>query len=48
VTWQLGGSAFVDPPTVALAVVSLICLVHFRNNSAWMIGGGAVIGWVLV
>jgi chromate transporter len=44
VTWQLGSAALVDPLTVALALVSLVALVRFRINSAWLIAAGAALG----
>ena len=44
VTYELGKAALVDPITVVLAVVSLIILVRFRTNSAWLVLGGALIG----
>jgi len=50
VSWQLGRAALVDPLTVAIAVASLIALVRFRVNSAWLIGAGALAGlasWAL-
>jgi chromate transporter len=47
VSWQLGWAALVDFLTVALAFVSLAALVYFRINSAWLIGAGAAIGWLL-
>jgi chromate transporter len=47
VSWQLGAAALVDPLTVALALVSLAALVRLKLNSAWLIGAGAVIGWLV-
>jgi chromate transporter len=47
VTWQLGRAALVDTVTVILALASLILLVRFRLNSAWLVAGGALIGWVV-
>ena len=44
VSWQLGRAALVDPLTAALALVSLVALVHFRINSAWLIAAGGAIG----
>ncbi len=44
VTVQLAGDAFVDPFTVALAVVAGILLWRTRLNTAWMVLGGAVLG----
>ena len=48
VSWQLGSAALVDPLTVALALVSLVGLVRFRINSAWLIAAGAAIGWMAI
>ena len=47
VSWQLGRAALVDPVTVCLILASLVGLIHFRINSAWLIGAGAAIGWFL-
>jgi len=47
VTWQLGQAAFVDPPTVLIALVSLALLLATRINSAWLILAGAVAGLML-
>ncbi len=44
VTLQLGRAALVDAVTVALAVVSLVVLLRYRLNSAWLILGGALVG----
>ena len=47
VSWQLGRAALVDGTTITLACLSLIALVIFRINSAWLIVAGASIGWLL-
>ncbi|MFL5495409.1 MAG: chromate efflux transporter [Gemmatimonadales bacterium] len=47
VTWELARAALLDPLTVGMALVSLVLLLHFRLNSAWLVLGGAVIGLVL-
>jgi chromate transporter len=44
VSYQLGGSAIVDWVTAALALASVVLLVRFRTNSAWLVLGGAIIG----
>ena len=44
VSWQLGRASIVDPLTAALALVTLILLWRTRLNSAWYIGGGALVG----
>ena len=47
VTWHLGRSAIVDVPTTGLAFIAAAILVTLRPNSAWLVLGGAVAGWVL-
>ncbi|HWP99311.1 MAG TPA: chromate transporter, partial [Vicinamibacterales bacterium] len=47
VSWQLGRSALVDAPTVALAAASLAVLAFLRLNSAWLILTGALVGWLM-
>ena len=45
VSWQLGRAAIIDPLAAGLALASLVALVRFRVNSAWLIAAGAAIGW---
>ena len=47
VTYQLGRAAIVDMTTIALAVISAIILFRFRLNSAWLVLGGGIAGWLL-
>jgi chromate transporter len=47
VTYQLGRAALIDVTTVIVALVSAIILFRFRINSAWLILGGAILGWFL-
>ncbi len=47
VTWQLGKTAIVDWVTLAVFLVSVVAVLRFRMNSAWLIGTAAVLGWVL-
>jgi chromate transporter len=47
VAWQLGKGSIVNWTTAAVFGVSLIALLQFRVNSAWVIAGAAVMGWVL-
>ena len=42
---QLGESALKDWLTAVLAVVSLLILTRFKVNSAWLMAGGAILGW---
>jgi len=44
VTYQLGVSALIDIVTLGLMVASLVLLVRFRVNSAWLVLLGAAIG----
>jgi chromate transporter len=46
VAWQLGRAAVVDWLTVLILIVSLVVLLRFRLNSAWLIAGAALVGWV--
>ncbi len=46
VTWHLGRSAIVDIPTTGLAIVAAAILLTLRPNSAWLVLGGAVAGWI--
>ncbi|MCH7626117.1 MAG: chromate efflux transporter [Chloroflexi bacterium] len=45
VTWQLGRAAIIDPFTIALALVSLGLVLRTRLNSAWIVLGGAALGF---
>jgi chromate transporter len=47
VAWQLGRAAIVDWITLAIMGVSAGLLLRFRINSAWIVGGAAVIGWLV-
>jgi chromate transporter len=47
VTWQLGKSSIVSWTTLAIFGVSLIGLLRFRLNSAWLIAAAAVFGLVM-
>jgi len=44
VSWQLGREAIVDFTTATLTVASLILLLRFRLNSAWLVLGGGLLG----
>jgi chromate transporter len=47
VTWQLARSAVVDLPTIAVAIIAFLLLLRFRVNSAWLVLGGALVGFLL-
>ena len=44
VTWQLGKASIVDWATLAIFGVSLIVLIRFHINSAWLILASAIVG----
>ncbi len=46
VTWHLGRSALVDPFAMAVAALSLLLLIRFKVNSAWLVASGALAGLV--
>jgi len=47
VAWQLGKASIMDRTTLVIFAVSLIALLRFRVNSAWVVASAAVAGWVL-
>jgi chromate transporter len=47
VTYLLARSAIVDITTILIAVISAFLLFRYRLNSAWLILGGAIVGWVM-
>jgi chromate transporter len=47
VSVQLGQEVLVDPFTVALAIGAFVVLRRFQPNSAWLVLGGAVVGFVV-
>jgi chromate transporter len=46
VTWQLSSTALVDLTTILLLVGSLFLLLRYHVNSAWLVAGGCLVGWV--
>jgi len=47
VAWQLGKASIVDRASLVVFGVSLIALLRFRVNSAWLVAAAAVVGWVM-
>ncbi|GAB4461540.1 MAG: chromate efflux transporter [Armatimonadaceae bacterium] len=47
VTLELGRTALVDIPTIALALTSAVLLVRFKVNSVWLLAAGALLGTIL-
>ncbi len=47
VAMQLGKASIVDRTTLVVFGMSLIALLRFRVNSAWLVAAAAVLGWVM-
>jgi chromate transporter len=47
VSYQLGKAAVVDITTIGLALTSAVILFRYRVKSAWLVLGGAIVGWLL-
>ena len=47
VTYQLGRASLVDIKTLLIGLISGFLLFRFRVNSAWLVLGGAIIGWII-
>jgi len=47
VAWQLGKTSIVDWTTLVLFGVSLIVLLRFQVNSAWLIAAAAIVGYIV-
>ncbi|MGA9389222.1 MAG: chromate efflux transporter [Candidatus Sulfotelmatobacter sp.] len=47
VAWQLGRASITDWLTVATLVVSLVAILRFQINSAWLILGAGILGWCI-
>jgi chromate transporter len=47
VTWQLGRVAVTDWLTLTLAMASATLLFRYRLNSAWLVLGGALVGFAM-
>src|ERR1700690_2160847 len=46
VAWQLGRASITNWFTLGIFVASAIAVMRFRVNSAWVVAGGAVLGWM--
>ena len=47
VSWQLAGAAIVDVPTALIALFALAALTRSGINAAWLMGIGAICGWLV-
>jgi chromate transporter len=46
VAWQLGKAAIRDWLTISILAVSVIAIFRLKINSAWLILGAAMVGWI--
>lgn len=46
VTYVLGRAALVDGLTIIVALISVIIVLRFKINSAWLVLAGGVVGWI--
>lgn len=46
VTWQLGRAAVIDWFTGVLALISAVLVFRFKINSAWLVLGGGLVGFL--
>ena len=47
VSWQFGRAALVNVPAIILGLASLLLVIRYKVNSAWLVLGGAIAGIVL-
>ena len=47
VAWQLGRASVTDWFRLAILIGSVIAILRFRINSAWLIVGAAMLGWLV-
>jgi chromate transporter len=47
VSWEFGRAALVNVPAIVLGLASLLLVIRYKVNSAWLVLGGAVAGMVL-
>lgn len=47
VSWKLAVAAVIDLPTMILAVISLFLVFRFKVNSAWLVLGGGLLGYLI-
>ncbi len=46
VAWQLGKASVTDWLTIVILAISLILIFRFKLNSAWLILGAGIAGWI--
>ncbi|HTC40966.1 MAG TPA: chromate efflux transporter [Candidatus Acidoferrales bacterium] len=47
VSWQFGHAALVNVPAIILGLASLLLVIRYKVNSAWLVLGGAITGILL-
>jgi len=45
---SLAGQTITDWRAIAIAIVAAIAGMRFKLNNAWLVVGGAVLGWLLL
>lgn len=48
VATQLGRASIFDRTTLVIFAASLVALIRFRVNSAWIVAGAAIVGWAML
>jgi chromate transporter len=46
VAWQLGKASITDWLTISILVISVVAIFRFKVNSAWLILGAGIVGWI--
>jgi chromate transporter len=47
VTWRLGTASIIDRTTLLVFAISLVALLRFRVNPAWVVAASALMGWMM-
>ena len=47
VTWRLGTASIIDRTTLLVFAISLVALLRFRVNPAWVVAASAFVGWII-
>lgn len=47
VTWRLGTASIIDRRTLLVFAISLVALLRFRVNPAWVVAASAIGGWIM-
>jgi chromate transporter len=47
VSWKLAIAAVIDIPTILISLISLIIVFRLKINSAWLVIGGGIVGYLV-